>query len=54
VKILNDRNGEVRAQRVFSANVPVSGTGNPGFIAALDAAFARVTTDMVAWTLKSI
>lgn len=54
VKILNDRNGEVRAQRVFSASVPVSGAGNPGFIAALDAAFARVTSDMVAWTLKSI
>jgi cholesterol transport system auxiliary component len=53
-KILNDRNGEVTAQRVFSATVPVSGAGNPGFIAALDAAFARVTADMVGWTLKSI
>lgn len=53
-KILNDRNGEVRAQRVFSATVPVSGAGNPAFIAALDAAFARVTADMVGWTLKSI
>jgi cholesterol transport system auxiliary component len=54
VKILNDRNGEVRAQRVFSATAPVSGAGNPAFIAALDAAFADVTRDMVAWTLKSI
>ena len=54
VKILNDRNGEVRAQRVFSAIAPASGTDNPAFIAALDAAFAKVTTDMVAWTLKSI
>jgi cholesterol transport system auxiliary component len=53
-KILNDRNGEVRAQRVFSATAPVNGAGNPAFIAALDAAFAEVTRDMVAWTLKSI
>jgi cholesterol transport system auxiliary component len=53
-KILNDRNGEVRAQQVFSATAPVNGTGNPAFIAALDAAFAEVTRDMVAWTLKSI
>jgi cholesterol transport system auxiliary component len=53
-KILNDRNGEVRAQRVFSATAPVNGAGNPAFIAALDAAFAKVTTEMVGWTLKSI
>jgi cholesterol transport system auxiliary component len=54
VKILNDRNGEVRAQRVFSAIAPVNGAGNPAFIAALDAAFGKVTADMVGWTLKSI
>jgi cholesterol transport system auxiliary component len=54
VKILNDRNGEVRAQQVFIAMVPVSGSGNPAYIKALDAAFAKVTTDMVGWTLKSI
>lgn len=54
VKILNDRNGEVRAQRVFSAVTPVNGAGNPAFIAALDAAFAKVTADMVGWTLQSI
>ena len=54
VKILNDRNGSVKAQQVFSAVVPVNGAGNPAFIAALDAAFAKVTADMVGWTLKSI
>ena len=54
VNILNDRTGSVKAQRIFSAVAPVRGSGNPAFIAALDAAFAKVTTDMVGWTLKSI
>jgi cholesterol transport system auxiliary component len=54
VKVLNDRNGSVKAQHVFSAEAPVSGAGNPAFIAALDAAFAKVTADIVGWTLKSI
>ena len=51
VKALNDRNGTVRATRVFSATVPVTGTGNPGYIAALNVAFDRVTSDIVKWTL---
>ena len=53
-KLLNDRNGEVRASRVFTASAPVGGSGNEAFIKALDAAFARVTTDMVGWTLKAM
>lgn len=53
-KIVNDRNGTVRAQQVFRATAPVSGAGGPAFVAGLDAAFARVTADIVAWTLKSI
>jgi ABC-type uncharacterized transport system auxiliary subunit len=28
VRILNDRNGVVRASRVFEASAPVAGTGN--------------------------
>ena len=57
VKALNDRNGTVRATRVFSASVPVGGTdtatseGKARYVAALDAAFARTTADVVAWTL---
>lgn len=54
VKVLNDRNGAVRAQKVFAADAPVSGAGNRAFVAALDAAFARITADIVGWTLKSI
>nr|WP_310420883.1 ABC-type transport auxiliary lipoprotein family protein [Mycoplana sp. BE70] len=53
-KIINDRNGTVRAQQVFRATAPVSGSGGPAFVAGLDAAFARVTADIVGWTLKSI
>ncbi|WP_313530916.1 ABC-type transport auxiliary lipoprotein family protein [Shinella sp.] len=53
-KLLNDRNGTVRAQKVFRAAVTVSGAGNPAFVKALDAAFARVTADIVGWTLSTI
>lgn len=54
VKLLNDRNGTVRAQRVFSATSPVQGSGNRDYIAALDRAFAQVSTEIVTWTLKAI
>jgi cholesterol transport system auxiliary component len=53
-KLLNDRNGTVRAQKVFRAAVPVHGTGSVAFVKGLDAAFATVTADIVGWTLKSI
>lgn len=51
VKALNDRNGTVRATRVFTARAPVSGTGNPAFVSALNAAFDEVTGEIVTWTL---
>ena len=54
VKLLNDRNGTVRAQRVFSATSAVQGGGNRDYIAALDRAFAQVSAEIVAWTLKAI
>lgn len=53
-KLLNDRNGTVKAQRVFRAEVPSSGSDNAAYVAALDRAFARVTADIVAWTLQAI
>ncbi len=53
-KIVNDRNGTVRAQKAFQATVPVSGSDNPAFVKALDAAFADVSADIVRWTLKAI
>ncbi len=51
-KLLNDRNGTVRAQSVFKATAPVSGSENRHFIEALDKAFAKVGAEMVDWALK--
>jgi cholesterol transport system auxiliary component len=53
-KLLNDRNGTVKAQRVFRATAPVDGAGNREYIAALDRAFSQVTSEIVEWTLKAI
>lgn len=52
-KILNDRNGSVRAQKVFRATAPAGG-GNDGFVKGLDRAFSTVAAEIVTWTLKSI
>ncbi|WKL21206.1 ABC-type transport auxiliary lipoprotein family protein [Agrobacterium tumefaciens] len=54
VKLLNDRNGTVKAQEVFRASARVSGSGNTNFVKALDQAFAAAAREIVAWTLKSL
>lgn len=54
VKLLNDRNGVVRRERVFASTVPVAGTGNAAYVAALDNAFARAAAEIVDWTASSI
>ena len=54
VKLLNDRNGVVRAARNFKATVPVSGSGNDAYVSALDRAFAQASGELVTWTLGSI
>ena len=60
VKALNDRNGSVRATRVFTATASVGGvdstsaSGKAAYVAALNAAFASATSDMVAWTLSLV
>jgi len=54
IRIVNDRNGVVRATRTFQASVPVSGTTNADFIRALNEANGRVIHDIVAWTLKIV
>lgn len=53
-KLLNDRNGTVKIQQLFSAKVPVSGAENRDFVQALDRAFAKVAGDIVDWTLRSL
>lgn len=50
VRLLNDRNGVVRASRSFTASMPVSGSGNDAYVRALDGAFGKAATDIVAWT----
>jgi cholesterol transport system auxiliary component len=49
-RVLNDRNGVVRASKTFTATVPVSGAGNDAFVAALDAAFGEAAVDIVNWS----
>ncbi|KQR68792.1 ABC transporter [Rhizobium sp. Leaf384] len=53
-KIVNDRNGTVRAQKAFRATVPVSGTEPSAYIKGLDGAAAEVVADIVRWTLTAI
>lgn len=50
VRLLNDRNGEVRASKTFSAIAPVSGNGNQAYVGALDAAFGDAARQIVRWT----
>ena len=50
VRILNDRNGEVRASKSFTASAPVSGSGNAAYVSALDSAFGEAAKDIVRWT----
>lgn len=51
-KLLNDRNGTIVRQQVFTATVPTKGADNAAFVAALDQAFAAVTSQIVSWTLQ--
>jgi len=55
VKILNDRNGVVRAAKTFTADAPMAGgQGNTAYINALDAAFNEAAVDIVSWTDSTI
>ncbi|WP_349367051.1 MAG: ABC-type transport auxiliary lipoprotein family protein [Nitratireductor rhodophyticola] len=53
VRILNDRNGTVRASRVFTASTPVNGSGGQAFAMALDRAFGTAMADLVDWTVSN-
>ncbi len=54
VRLMNDKNGEVRATRVFRTAVPVNGASNADYVKALDAAFERTVSDIVSWTITSL
>lgn len=53
VKLLNDRNGDVSGSKLFEARAPAT-SGNDGFVNALDAAFAKVASEIVAWATASL
>jgi cholesterol transport system auxiliary component len=54
VRLLNDRNGVVRASSSFTATAPVGGTGNDAYVAALDRAFGQVVQETVGWALSNL
>ncbi len=54
VKLLNDRNGTVLSQKLFSATVPTKGEDNQAMVNALSQAFGKVMADIVNWTLTAI
>lgn len=54
VRLLNDRNGTVRAERTFSTTALVSGSGNAAYVGALDVAFGQAVTEIVDWTANTI
>jgi cholesterol transport system auxiliary component len=50
IRVLNDRNGVVRAEKLFSATTPVSGAGNDAYVRALDHAFGQVANEILDWS----
>lgn len=50
VKILNDRNGVVRASKTFVTDAALSGQGNGAYVASLDAAFNQASVEIIRWT----
>jgi cholesterol transport system auxiliary component len=54
VKLLNDRNGTVRASRNFEASAPLPANGNEAYVAALDQAFGMVAAEILEWVDSQI
>ncbi|MBB4120342.1 ABC-type transport auxiliary lipoprotein family protein [Martelella radicis] len=55
VKLLDDRTGVVRAQRLFESSVGVNSSASSGvLVAALDKAFADVQADIVSWIAATL
>ena len=55
VKLLNDRNGVIVSDRAFQASVPISSSSaSDTYVRALNAAFADVSTRIVAWVAERI
>ena len=54
VKVMDDRTGRIVATRVFKGEAPVSGDSAEEVVAGVDAALARVLSDLVRWTLSMV
>lgn len=54
VKIINDRNGRVRASRTFEATVPANLSSAETGVFALDKAADQILLDIVSWVVKVI
>lgn len=54
VKILNDRNGRVVAERLFEGTAPMSGDGPAAAAEAVEAAAQALIADVVAWVLATV
>jgi cholesterol transport system auxiliary component len=53
-KILDERSGRIVAARVFTAAAPAAGIDGANAVAALNAALATVTRDLVIWTERLV
>lgn len=51
-KIINDRNGTVRASKLFTAEVSTTSIEGQAAVTALDAAFQEVAQDLTRWIAK--
>ncbi|VVT22948.1 ABC-type transport auxiliary lipoprotein family protein [Rhizobium sp. EC-SD404] len=54
IRLINDRDGTVVAQRVFTGTAPVAGTGNETYVRSLDAAFNSIVPEIISWTMQRI
>jgi len=54
VKLMNDRNGRVRATRIFDVSAPVTGSANADYVDALDSAMDQAFSEISQWVLRLI
>lgn len=53
-KIVNERSGRIIAARVLRASVPAAVTQGPEAVAAINAAFEQVATELVMWVSRIV
>jgi len=53
VKLIDDRNGRLRASKVFSASAPANSKPSSA-IAALDSVFDQIAVDLARWIVQTL